>query len=125
MCASSSRNIRTAGFTLVEVLVALAIVAIALAAGARATQALTDTAQRQVDTLLAQICAENELAQVRLRRQLPGVGDRQTPCDQGGRTLTVQLQVRPTPNPLFRRVEAQVLDGDASLLRLSTVVGQF
>lgn len=113
------------GFTLVEVLVALTIVAIALAAGLRAAQALANTAQRQTDTFMAQLCAENELIQMRLRRQWPVVGDSQISCKQGGRSLTIHLQVRPTPNPIFRRVQAHVTDGDASLLSLSTVVGQF
>ena len=30
----------------------------------------------------------------------------------------------PTPNPSFRRVDAQVFDGGSPVLRLSTVVGQ-
>ncbi|OZA53984.1 MAG: type II secretion system protein GspI, partial [Acidovorax sp. 17-64-282] len=47
------------GFTLVEVLVALGIVAIALMAGLQATTALTRNAQRQSDIVLAQLCAEN------------------------------------------------------------------
>ncbi|NDB01935.1 MAG: prepilin-type N-terminal cleavage/methylation domain-containing protein, partial [Betaproteobacteria bacterium] len=49
------------GFTLVEVLVALGIVAIALTAGLQATAALTRNAQRQIDNTLAQLCAENAL----------------------------------------------------------------
>ena len=43
------------GFTLIEVLVALAIVAIALMAGLQATSALTRNAQRQSDVLLAHL----------------------------------------------------------------------
>jgi general secretion pathway protein I len=113
------------GFTLVEVLVALGIVAIALTAGLQATGAITRHAQRQTDMLLAQLCAENALTQVRLARQLPGVGDTQTPCEQAGRTLTVALGVRTTPNPNFRRVDAQVLDAAVPIWRVSTVVGRY
>ena len=43
------------GFTLIEVLVALAIVAIALMAGLQATTALARNAQRQSDILLAHL----------------------------------------------------------------------
>ena len=110
------------GFTLIEVLVALAIVAISLAAGLQATTALTNNALRQSDVLLAHICAENELIKVRLLQQLPGVGDNMSICQQAGRGLQVMLSVRPTPNPKFRRVDAQINDGGASLVRLSTVV---
>ena len=112
------------GFTLVEVLVALGIVAIALTAGLQATGAITRHAQRQSDMLLAQLCAENALTQVRLARQFPGVGDNQTACVQGGRSLQVILAVRPTPNGNFRRVDAQVQDGEVSIWRVSTVVGR-
>lgn len=113
------------GFTLVEVLVALGIVAIALGAGVQATSALTRNAERQSDLLLAHLCAENELVKVRLSKQMPGVGDTRVPCEQAGRSLSVALTVRPTPNPNFRRVDAQVMDGDAPILKLSTVLGQF
>ena len=110
------------GFTLIEVLVALAIVAISLTAGLQATTALTNNALRQSDVLLAHICAENELIKVRLLQQLPGVGDNTSICEQAGRSLQVMLSVRSTPNPKFRRVDAQINDGNAPVLRLSTVV---
>jgi general secretion pathway protein I len=116
---------RTRGFTLIEVLVALAIVAIALAAGLRATSALTTNALRQTSVLLAHICAENELVRVRLARQMPGIGDTAVACDQAGRSFEVRMIVRPTPNPSFQRVDAQVFDEGAPVLRLSTVVGRF
>ena len=113
------------GFTLVEVLVALGIVAIALVAGLQATTALTNNALRQSDVLLAHVCAENELVKVRLSRQMPGVGDTRVSCEQGGRTFDVAVVVAPTPNPTFRRVDAQVFDGASPVLRLSTIVGRY
>ena len=113
------------GFTLIEVLVALGIVAIALVAGLQATTALTNNALRQSDVLLAHICAENELVKVRLSRQMPGVGESTASCEQAGHAFSVKLGVLPTPNPGFRRVDAQVLDGASPVLRLSTVVGRF
>ncbi len=113
------------GFTLVEVLVALSIVAISLTAGLRATMSMTRNAERQSDVVLAQLCAENELVKVRLLRQMPGVGDTRVACEQAGRQLTVALTVRPTPNPNFRKVDAQVFDAENPLLKISTVVGRF
>jgi general secretion pathway protein I len=113
------------GFTLIEVLVALGIVAIALMAGLRATDALTRHAQRQSDVLLAQTCAENELIRIRLARQMPGVGDSSLDCEQAGQLFSVALTVRPTPNPNFMRVDAQVQKDAAPVLRLSTVVGRY
>lgn len=113
------------GFTLVEVLVALGIVSIALLSGMQASSALTRNAQRQTDALLAQLCAENELVKVRLAQQLPGVGENSFVCTQGGRSFDGKLIVATTPNPSFLRVDAQVFDGEFSLLRISTVVGRF
>jgi general secretion pathway protein I len=117
------------GFTLIEVLVALAVIAITLAAGLQATGALTRAAGRQTDQWLAQLCAENELTRLRLDRQLPGVGDNTVSCEQVGQTMQVKLSVLPTPNPNFRRIDAVVVapvDGvEVRLLTLSTVLGRY
>jgi general secretion pathway protein I len=113
------------GFTLIEVLVALAIVAVTLMAGLRASATMTRSTERQTGRMLAQLCAENALVQVRLSRQLPDVGDTQRDCPQAGQTLQLRLLVQPTPNPNFRRVEARVAEGGVDLLQLSTVVGRY
>lgn len=114
------------GFTLIEVLVALAIVAIALAAGTQASSALTRNAQRASDVLLAQICAENELIQARLSAQMPAIGEATRVCTQADTRFTVTVSTSGTMNPNFRRVDAQVRDaGDAPILQLSTVVGRY
>lgn len=116
---------KACGFTLIEVLVALAIVSIALIAGLQATQALTTNATRQTDVLLAHLCAENQLIAMRLSAQMPNVGDSTQQCEQAGHVYEVRLNVMPTPNPSFRRVDAQVFDGTSPILRLSTIVGRF
>ena len=113
-----------AGFTLIEVLVALGIVALALMTGLKAAQSLTMSAQRQSDLLWAQVCADNALIALRLAQQMPGMGDTLSTCEQAGQTLRVQLSVRPTPNPAFRRVDAQVFANAVPVLRVTTVLGQ-
>jgi general secretion pathway protein I len=114
------------GFTLVEVLVALAIVAVALGAGVQAAGALANNTQRMIDVSAAQWCADNELVNMKLSRQFPSVGDTEFNCQQLGREFKGQLQVRPTPNPNFRRVDAQMSDAAGQpLLRLSTVLGRY
>ena len=118
--ASSAQD----GFTLIEVLVALAIVAIALVAGGQATQALVSHGQRQSDMLLAQICAENQLVAMRLSRVFPPVGDSEVACPQAGEELTVKITVMPTPNPNFRRVDARVRHEGQMVLQVSTVMGR-
>lgn len=115
-----------AGFTLIEVLVALAIVAIALGAGLRAAGVLTDNAARLGQVSAAQWCADNQLAALRLARQWPGVGDTDFACSQLGREYAGTLSTRPTPNPNFRRIDATVKDADGRpLVTVSTVLGRF
>ena len=101
---------------------ALAIVAIALMAGLQASSALARNALRQSDVMLAQLCAENALTQLRLSRQMPTVGDSATTCEQAARAFELKISVRPTPNPQFRRVDARVGYDGVQLLQLSTVV---
>lgn len=116
-------NHRAAGFTLIEVLVALAIVAVALAAGIKAAGALTNNAQRLADVSAAQWCADNQLAGLKLMRNTPGVGDLEFACEQLGHSYSGHLVVRPTPNPNFRRVDAVLVDeAGLPLLTLSTVL---
>jgi general secretion pathway protein I len=116
---------RARGFTLIEVLVALAIVAIALGAGIQAAGALTSNAQRIADVSLAQWCVDNRLTALKLagRSRLPGVGDSDFACEQLGRTLRGRLVARPTPNPNFRRFDAHVADeAGRPLVTVSTVL---
>ncbi|RPE73043.1 general secretion pathway protein I [Tibeticola sediminis] len=108
-----------AGFTLIEVLVALAIVAVALGAASRSALTLTDAADRQREALLAGLCAQNALVQLRLARTLPAVGESTQSCIQGGKTYTVALTVRPTPNPALLRLTIRVDDGE--ITRAETV----
>ena len=113
------------GFTLLEVLVALAVVSIALAAGLRAAGVLVDNAERLSEVMAAQWCADNQLTELRLRRSFPGIGDSDFSCEQLGRSYSGKLLARATPNPSFRRVDAVVSSPDGlPLVTLSTVLGR-
>jgi general secretion pathway protein I len=56
---------------------------------------------------------------------MPAVGEGQQDCEQGGQLFQVRLKVSPTPNPNFRRVDAQVLGAGSPVLLISTVMGRF
>ena len=114
------------GFTLVEVLVALAVVAITLATGIKAAGALTGNAERLTAVSAAEWCADNRLTGLRLAHEFPGTGDFDFACEQLGIDYRGKLVVRPTPNPNFRRVDAQVADPDGlPLFTLSTVLPRY
>jgi len=121
-----------AGFSLIEVLVAIGMVALALIAGMAVSMTLTRFAERQPERVLAQLCAQNDLARLHLRHQLPEVGESVSACTQANRDFSVRLSVTATANPDFHQVRAQVQQAPATpfavqqvLLNLSTVMGRY
>jgi len=103
-------NHRSAGFTLLEVLVALVIVGTALGASLRAIGSLTQNSSDLRASMMATWSAENRLSQIRLAREWPALGQRRFDCAQGELQLVCEENVFATPNPFFRRVEVSVLE---------------
>ncbi len=116
----------TRGFTLIEVLVALVIVAVTLSAGVQAAGALLNNAQRLTEVSEAQWCADNELTGLKLGKVYPNIGDSTFSCEQLGRSYLGTFQVRATPNPNFRRIDAQVVnEAGEPMLTLSTILPRY
>ena len=112
------------GFTMIEVLVALAIIAIALAASMRAVGSLASGEADLHRRLLAGWSADNTLAQLHLTHGWPNVGSTSFDCSQGNLELICTEHVTATPNPVFRRVEVMVTMPGVSgnLAQMVTVV---
>jgi general secretion pathway protein I len=111
------------GFTLIEMLVALAILAIALAAVQRSVSGSLDNAFELKQRLLASWVADNRLAELRATQVLPPVGETRGEEDQAGIRFHWKTEVSATPNPFVERVEIRVsnsTDGDHAL---NTLVG--
>lgn len=117
-------SVNQRGFTLIEVLVALGIVAITLIAGVQAMGSMTLNAQRQWDIFLAEQCANNALNSLRLSAQLPPVGEQSVNCVQANVAFSVRISINTTPNSTFRRVDAQVFKQDLPQLKITTVIGR-
>lgn len=116
-----------AGFTLVEVLVALAIVSIALLAALRAAGQGTADVGELRSRLLAGWVAEDLLAEHRARGDWLPLGMQRGSRRQGGIEFAWREEVVPTPNPAFRRVDVFVFaasEESRSLARLTGFVVQ-
>jgi general secretion pathway protein I len=124
---TASRPVRSdSGFTLIEVLVALVIVAVTLGAGAKAAGALLNNAQRLTQVSEAQWCADNELTGLKLAKIYPNVGESTFSCEQLGRTYLGTFRVSPTPNPSFRRVDTLMSNASGEpVLTLSTILPRY
>jgi general secretion pathway protein I len=111
----------TQGFTLVEILVALAVLAIALTATARSLGAAIDTTTALRDRTLARWVAEDRLAQLELSREWPGLDVKEGDADMGGRAFHWRQETGVTPAARMRRVEVSVfLPGTDSMLAKMT-----
>ncbi|MEB0010540.1 type II secretion system minor pseudopilin GspI [Glaciimonas sp. Gout2] len=113
------------GFTLLEVLVALVIVATALGASLRAVGSLTQNSNGLRAAMMATWSAENKMTQLRLGHEWPSIGDSTFNCAQGAWQLLCKQHVSGTPNPYFRRVEVSVFDAadqERRIVNLTQVV---
>jgi general secretion pathway protein I len=116
------------GFTLLESLVALAILAIALAAVLRATSASTSHVDALRQRLLADWVAQNRLALHAGRGDWLPVGSQQGEESQAGLKFVWQEIISTTPNPAFRRIEVSVAPAASpqnTLRHLSAYLVQF
>jgi len=125
-CAPTSalRQRTAAGFSLIEVLVASAILATGLIAASRA--ALVATVDQGVlrDRTLARWVAHNTLAEIRMQPQQASAGAVLTQqARQGGVEFTSVAKVSATPSPLFSRVEVTVTRSGGDGYVLAQAVG--
>lgn len=105
-------HVSSAGFTLLETLVALAILAIALAAVLRATGAATNHAGDMRIRLLADWVAQNRIALHAARGDWIPVGIQNGEETQAGVRLLWKEEISSTPNPAFRRIEISISTPD-------------
>lgn len=117
-CAAKCR-----GFTLVEVLVALAIISIALLAALRVAGAGTSSIGELRARLLAGWVAENVLAEQRARGEWPSLGVQRGAQRQAGLEFVWREEVIATPNVAFRRVDIRVFAAPEEAHALAHLTG--
>jgi general secretion pathway protein I len=115
--------VKTRGFTLIEILVALAIVAVALAAGMRALAQAADAAGTLKARTLALWVAENNLARAQLTTPWPDIGESSGDETQAGERFVWRARIAPTPNPAFRRIDIIVAEPQSPDYALAHLTG--
>ena len=114
---------RERGFTLLEVLVALTIVAVALGAIIKTTgDAARNTAHLR-DKTFAQWVALNRLAELQVTREWPATGTRAGTEELGNASWDWTRIVMESGQPGVRRVEVEVRPADSKDDPLVSVVG--
>lgn len=96
------------GFTLLEVLVALAIFAVASVSLLAAQNAQIRTDSRLADKTLAHWVALNRFAEMQLQGSYPDVGQGESSASMGGRDWVIFTKVEGTPSPDVRRITFSV-----------------
>jgi general secretion pathway protein I len=120
IACTSMRTIR--GFTLLEVLVAILLLALALTAVVRLSGLEARATAHLRDTTFAQWVAANALAETRLADAFPAVGRREGETLLGNRRWRWRLDVQGTDEPSIRRLEVQVFLADDALGDAATPV---
>jgi len=103
---------RCRGFTLLEVLVALAIFALVAASVLGVSARSLQTAARLEDKTLAMWIADNQLNDMQLAPTVPGVGNQQGQVDFANRQWQWQSTVEDTSEPTMRRITVWVATRD-------------
>ena len=105
---SGAAAFRHRGFTLLEILVALAIVAIGLAAAVRATAHVTAGTESARMRLLASWVAQDRLAEQIARANFPAPGTATGSSTQGPFRFAWRETVSQTTEPVLRQIDIAV-----------------
>lgn len=114
------------GFTLIEVMAALAIVAIAIGTLIKAASSYTTSTSHLRDRTYARWVAANRLAELRALREWPDLGKSDGEAELARQTWYWRIETKKVQDASLRQVEIQVRrkrDAKSALFTLTSFVG--
>lgn len=114
---------KVAGFTLIEVLVAMAIIAVTLAAASRSAGHAIENSEQLKRRLVADLIAQNRLELHSARHDWLPAGNSTGEETQAGVSLVWKENISDTPNPAFRKVVVEVYSKEEPSYIIRKLVG--
>lgn len=112
------------GFSLIEVLIALAILAFALSAVITSSGSASRNTAHLQDKTFAHWVAMNKMADLRLSGVFPAMGIRKGKSEMAGRQWEWEIKTSGTPEKRMRRVDIRVRrPGDAKETSVTVLTG--
>ncbi|MEX2125753.1 MAG: type II secretion system minor pseudopilin GspI [Woeseia sp.] len=117
---------RSAGFTLIEVMVALAIAALSLTAVVAAMSQMVDAANSMKDRTYASWIAQNKIAELRLSNVVPEVSEDSGDVEYAGLEWTWRATISETGVENLFRVDVAVsfVDSDDIIRTVTGFIGE-
>jgi general secretion pathway protein I len=113
------------GFTLIEILIALAVLALAMGAVIKATSDYTANQAYLRDRTLATWVARNVLAEFQLRKDWPSVGEQKGTLEMGSREWRWLARTSQTEEGELRRLDVEVTPADTDATEPLTTLSGF
>lgn len=122
-CRLSASRLSGLGFTLIEVLVAMAIIAVSLAAASRAAGHAIDSSAALKRSVVADFVAQNRLELHQAKHDWLPLGKLSGEETQAGIAMKWKEEVTDTPNPAFRKVVVEVYAVEEPNFMLRRLIG--
>lgn len=114
---------KASGFTLIEVLVAMAIIAVTLAAASRAAGHAIDSSAELKRRVVADLVAQNRLELHKAKHDWLAPGKLTGEETQAGIDMVWKEEITDTPNPAFRKVVVEVFTAEDTNFIVRRLVG--